>query len=231
MFLVSFVMAQNKFEGRIGFAGGYLPGWNYYNFDKLNSFIELTGALKFSNHGFFYHGGGGYIYIMIVPNLRIGGIGLGGNQTLTSRTIIGNIKEIKFNQSFGGLSLEYTSSISSVNISYGAIIGVGETKIYLKSLFGNANWNDIWKYFEDTMTTNHSYSNSISANYLTLVPILNLEYSLSRFTAIRLGCGYAINFNSSWYLNENEKVQNVPSNILENNFFLSGGILIGFFSN
>lgn len=231
MLLASLLMAQNSFNGRIGFAGGYFPGWNFSNFDKINSFIELPNSQKFSNNGFFYQGGGGYVYIMIIPNLRIGGVGLGGNQIISSKTNFGSSKEIKFSQSFGGLSVEYTSSISSLNISYGGIIGIGETKFYLKNLIGNSNWNDIWNDFKNTLGTNQSHSNLLSTNYLTLVPTLNFEYSLSRFTALRLGFGYTINFKSNWYLNENEKVQNVPFNKIGNSFYISGGILMGFFSN
>ncbi len=224
-------MSQNKFEGRIGFAGGYLPAWNFSKLDRLNSFIELHDSQKFSNDGFFSHGGGGYIYIMIVPNLRIGGIGMGGNQIVSSKLCSGNLKEIKYNQSFAGVTVEYTTSISVFNLSYGGTLGIGETKLYLKNLIANSNWNDIWKNFNDTISVRQNYSNILSTTYFTLVPTLNLEYSLSRFTALRLGVGYAINFGSNWYINENEKVNDAPADLIRNSFYLTGGILIGFFSN
>ncbi|MBM4175162.1 MAG: hypothetical protein FJ213_03165 [Ignavibacteria bacterium] len=224
-------MAQNNFEGRIGFAGGYFAGWNLTDFDKLNSFVNLHDSQKFSRNGFYFHGGGGYVYIMIIPNLRVGGIGMSGSQSISSRISSGTVQKIEYHQSFGGLSVEYTTSLSSVNISFGGIIGIGETKLHLKNLIPNSDWNDIWKNFGDTISINQNYSNLLTTTYFTFIPTMNIEYSLNRFTALRFGCGYAFNFARDWYINESEKVNSVPSAIIRSSFYLTGGILIGFFSN
>ncbi len=229
--LTSSVFGQSSFEGRVGLGIGYFPGWDFNKFVELNRSISMARLETFNNDGFYYHGWGGYLYAMFIPNLRIGFTQFTGYKT-SSPEISGKSVEYEINST--GLTIEYTSSIKSVNVSFGGIIGYGEQIIKNRINVYKPDWNNIWRDIEkDTINVINGeyYFNKISANYFTFTPTINVEYSLSRFTALRMGIGYIFNFPSQWKLNEVYTISNVPKNLNGNSFYICGGILIGFFSN
>ncbi|NMB81484.1 MAG: hypothetical protein GYA14_06665, partial [Ignavibacteria bacterium] len=64
---------------RFGLAGGFNPSFVFPNLDPLNIEVRKMGLKELSSSGMFLWGGGGYAYIMLIDNLRLGGIGIGGS--------------------------------------------------------------------------------------------------------------------------------------------------------
>lgn len=229
--LTSTVFGQSSFEGRVGLGIGYFPGWSFNYLTELNRSISASKLETFNNDGFYYQSWGGYVYVMFIPNLRIGLNQFNGTKATSSKI---NSKSVEYEISSTGLTIEYTSSIGFVNISLGGIVGYGEQIIKNRINVYKPDWNNIWRDIEkDTIKVIDGgyYFNKISTNYFTFSPTINVEYSLSRFTALRIGVGYTFNFPSQWKLNEEYAISNVPKNLNGNSFYICGGILIGFFSN
>jgi hypothetical protein len=132
---------------RFGAAGGLAPAFVFPNVDPINAHLKTMGIPELSK-GIFVYGGGGYAYIMIVDNLRLGGIGFSGSQSTSGKlgpAYFNNDYEVNQNYSFGGLTVEYTLPfINKVALSLGAIIGLGTQSIDLYQNNGGYDWNTIW---------------------------------------------------------------------------------------
>ncbi len=133
LFFSCSLFSQDKkyFDAPFGGGGGYTPGWIFVNLDDLNKQLISFGSGQLSKSGFYTSGGAGFIYIGFIPNLRIGGLGFGGS-TSESALSNGYEREVVYNISGGGLTVEYTLPfIKNVAVSVGTIIGGGSIQIEL----------------------------------------------------------------------------------------------------
>ena len=211
--------------GRFGAAGGVSPTFVFPNVDAVNTQIKIMGLENLSGKGMIVYGGGGYAYIMLVDNLRIGGIGLSGTQT-SSGTNNGFNKEVKYNYGLGGVTVEYSLPfIKNIAVSVGAIIGAGSSSIEIFQNQNNFSWNGIWNEINNKTTQN--IYRKISNSFLTISPTLNVDIPLSRFIAVRIGGGYITTFASSWEVDNNQDIGNVPSDLSSSSFFIQTGIYFG----
>jgi len=211
--------------GRFGAAGGFSPTFVFPNVDAVNTQIKIMGLENLSSKGMIVYGGGGYAYIMLVDNLRIGGIGLSGTQT-SSGTNNGFNKEVKYNYGLGGVTVEYSLPfIKNIAVSVGAIIGAGSSSIEIFQNQNNFSWNGIWNEVNNKTTQN--IYRKISNSFLTISPTLNVDIPLSRFIAVRIGGGYITTFASKWEVDNNQDIGNVPSDSNSNTFFIQTGIYFG----
>lgn len=223
MILFLNIFAQNKFYGRVGLALSYLPSIGFSDLSSTNDLISIEGFPKIENKFYYCNTIAGYFYTMFIPNVRIGGIYSFGSSKSEKEDI--EIYYSKFDNVFGGLSLEYSFSVGSVNISCGSIIGGGNEELSIGSITQNLNWEEIFINNNSKKFT----SLVITQNYFSLVPTLNFEYSLSRFIAFRIGGGYLIKIAGKPKI-ENIEIQGFSERISKNNFYLNAGFLIGFFS-
>ncbi len=211
--------------GRFGAAGGFSPTLVFPNVDVVNTQIKIMGLENLSSKGMFVYGGGGYAYIMLVDNLRIGGIGLSGTQS-SSGFSNGFNKEVKYNYGLGGVTLEYSLPfIKSIAVSIGAIIGAGSSSIEIFQNQNNFSWNSIWNDVSNKTTQN--IYRKISNSFLTVAPTLNVDIPLSRFIAFRIGGGYITTFASRWKVDNDQEIGNVPSDLSSSSFFIQTGIYFG----
>jgi hypothetical protein len=216
---------------RFGIAGGVNPSYFFPNLDQLNSEIKRMGLSELSSSGMLLFGGGGYAYIMLIDNLRLGGIGFGG-ATSSKRSINGINKEVDYNFGLGGVTVEYTLPfVKYVALSVGATIGVGSQSIEIYQNKGDYTWNNIWGKTIPSGTMMHDDINyEITNTFFTIVPTLNLDLPISRFIALRFGGGYIFNFNNDWKVNNDRNISGVPTDLTKNNFFIQSGIYFGFFA-
>ncbi len=218
------------FDTPFGGGGGYTPGWYFPNLKSLNKELNNLGIPNLSESGFYSSGGAGFVYIGFVNYLRVGGMGFGGSTSETSsKDVNGFIKEVKYNLSGGGLSVEYSLPfIRNVAVSLGFIFGAGSIKIDVYNNNGNFSWNNIWSETQNDSTQNINHS--LKDNIFIFSPTLNVDIPLNRFISFRIGGGYQVTFSEDWEADNNQDLKNVPSDLNGNTFFLQSGIFIGFFS-
>ena len=92
------VFAQNKqyFDAPFGGGAGFIPGWYIPKLNPLNKELKAMGAPELSTSGVFTTGGGGFIYLGIIPNVRIGGLGFGGSKSEDGKiNLQGNVYDLK----------------------------------------------------------------------------------------------------------------------------------------
>ena len=215
---------------RFGIAGGINPVYLFPNLDAVNVKAKNMGLEELSS-GMIMWGGGGYAYIMIIDNVRLGGIGLSGT-TSTSGNVLGYNRQLDYSFGLGGVTVEYTLPfIKTVAVSVGSIIGVGSQSIEAYENSGDYTWENAFPQpaYSSLLGTPGSYS-KIKNTFFTFTPTLNVDIPISRFIALRVGGGYVMNFNDSWEMNNGRDIFDVPSSLTENNFFIQTGIYFGFFA-
>lgn len=228
------LLAQEEEEvglmSKFGFAGGFNALWLIPNLDDLNKMLPDTGVESFSNSGFMGFGGSGYIYLMVLDNLRIGGIGISGSVSHTGSKD-GFNKEVGYSIGLGGVTVEYTLPfIEGVGVSVGSIIGVGSSTITYYQNKGDFNWNNLWNEISDPTVTTRNISRKLRNTFFTIVPTLNVDIPLSRFASFRLGGGYIFALGENWKGDNEIAVSGVPSSLKGSTFFFQTGIFVGFIS-
>jgi hypothetical protein len=224
------VFAQDSqyFDAPFGGGGGYSPGWYFPNVDQVNLQLKSFGVPALSNNGFYTSGGAGFIYIGFIPQLRIGGMGFGGSTT-SSRMINGENREAKYSLSGGALTLEYTLPfVRTFGISIGAMIGRGNLKVEMYKNNGSFDWANVWA--EASKASTPYYSRTINDKYWIISPTINFDIPVQRFVTFRIGAGYQFTFGDDWTIENDQSLNNVPSNLNGKSFFLQSGIFVGFFS-
>ncbi|MAT40078.1 MAG: hypothetical protein CL946_10795 [Ectothiorhodospiraceae bacterium] len=212
--------------GIFGAGGGPSGAWYFINTDVLNSSLTDKGMPELSTDGMFLFGGHGYAYIIIVPNLRIGGIGMGGSMSET------NVDDGTFNRSelavgFGGVTLDYTIPFGRFHIAIGTMLGAGS---YTLTLTRGPNTDKSWEdLFGDPLIPSDSRLEMING-FFAYQPALTVEYDISPFIVASLKGGYFGTAGDTWELNGEFEVNEVPEFDMNNAFVrldLTFGLFIG----
>jgi hypothetical protein len=229
---------RRYFDTPFGGGGGYTPGWYLPNLDPINQrlnpemFIpeaEIINMPQLTTSGIYSSGGAGFIYLGIVPNLRIGGMGFGGGTSSKSNSG-GESREVKYKFGGGGLTLEYTLPfIKRIGVSFGTIIGAASQTIELYKNRGQFSWDDIWAGMGSGHETD-DYSRIMENNYWILTPTLNIDIPFYRFFLFRIGAGYNYSLGNKWEIENDRSLSGVPDELNGSSFFIQSGIFIGFFS-
>jgi hypothetical protein len=239
MSIIGFSQTQQFFDSPFGGGGGFTPGWSFVNTTSLNDMLSKSNLPQVAKNGLFTTGGAGFIYIGFVPGLRVGGMGYGGS-TSTKGTIPSlrvppfpvsdyNV-ETDYSIGAGGLTIEYTLPfIKSVGVSLGATIGGGSITIELYRNRQINNWGDIFNNAGGTYPLPESHK-TLKNNFWLISPTLNIDIPFYRFLCVRVGGGYNITLGEEWKLDNNQSINNVPSDFNGRNFFLQAGLFVGFFS-
>lgn len=215
---------------RFGAAGGFSPTLVFPNVDAINQQLTKLNIPTLSN-GMFIYGGGGFAYIMLVDNLRLGGMGLSGTQS-SNGVIEGLNVEVKYSYGLGGFTAEYTLPfINKIAVSLGAIIGVGSSSVEVFQNADNFDWNTAWSAFSPiTSSIDWNKSRKYSNTFFTITPTLNIDIPLDRFIAFRVGGGYIFSTNNEWKVDNDKILRSVPSDLKSNSFFIQTGIFFGLFA-
>jgi hypothetical protein len=174
-------------------------------------------------------GGGGYVYVMIIDNLRLGGIGFSGFQSENSK-LNGYDNEVVYSLGGGAATIEYTFPfVKNMALSAGFMIGAGGLDISIYQNIASSSWNSIWgNVINNQNDVNKSYK--LSNKFFMLSPTVNLDFPITRFIAIRGGLGYQFTFGSNWQISNGQKLSGVPTGLHGNGLFIQTGIFIGLFA-
>lgn len=228
---VTFGQIESQFSwiSKFGLAGGLTTSWISPNFDEINNQLPKFGINDKFDGGILTWGGSGYVYVMLVDDLRIGGMGFGGTKSVISNSN-GFNSEVKYGLSGGAFTIEYTLPfVKRIAISLGGMIGGGKLTIEQFQNDEKFSWQDTWDEFNNIGGT-QNISRKMENNYLTISPIINVDVPLNRFFAIRIGSGYQFAINEKWTIENEKTLTNVPSSVNGNAFFIQTGIYLGFFA-
>lgn len=220
---------QVGWMSKFGLAGGLTATWMFPDYTDINKQLPALGINDKFDGALFVWGGGGYVYLMIVDNVRIGGMGFGGS-TSVANYVDGYNREIRYGLGGGAFTIEYTFPfIKRIAVSIGGMIGGGNLTIEQYQNNSDFSWQNTWDEFNNNEGT-ENISQNIKNNYFTLTPTLNVDVPLTRFLAIRVGTGYQFTMNESWTINNNQTLNDVPSSLNGDAFFIQTGIYLGFFA-
>lgn len=221
--------SQVGWMSKFGLAGGVTASWLFPNYDEINKQLPGFKINKEFSGGMLTWGGSGYVYIMVVDDVRIGGMGYGGTQSL-SNNFDGFNREVKYGLSAGAFTIEYTMPfVKRVGISVGTMVGGGKLTIEQFHNDGNYLWSETWEDFNNPNVAK-DLSRKIESSFITITPTLNFDVPLTRFLAIRLGTGYQFTINESWTVDNEASINDVPSALNGDSFFIQTGIYLGFFA-
>ena len=219
---------------KIGAFAGFTPGLLMMDVKPINDFLKAGGGAPLSEKGIFMYGGSGAAYIMVVPNLRVGGVGMSGS--IKSTSLVGTLRrDVQLTAGFGGVTIEYVFPLGErSDISVGTTLGGGGIDLLLRrSNGGNVTWSDEQRLFgaslNDSANTPSNISRKLSGSFYVLVPSVNVEYAILGWLGVRLGVSYVGMVGPSWKIDDNYELLNVPSNINGNGVMINAGVFVGTF--
>jgi len=223
-------VGQMGWVAKFGLAAGITPIWIVPDFSALNSVNRNFGVSELPESGMFVMGGGGYAYLMVIDNVRIGGMGFGGSIHRSS-LVNGLNKELDYSIGGGAFTIEYTFPfIKKIAVSVGAMIGGGKAEIDIYQNKGFFDWQNLWGEISNSSKTTKNINRRLTNKFFTITPTLNVDIPLNRFIAFRIGGGYLLPFNNTWKVDNDKELINTPGNLRSNSFFIQTGLFIGFFA-
>lgn len=217
---------------KMGFFGGFTPGWLFVDVEPINKFLQNSGGAAFKEDGVFMFGGAGAAYIMFVPNLRVGGLGMGGTISSTSLDGQNLRRDADLNVSLAGVTVEYVVPIvTRLDVSFGVMLGGGGLDLTLRQdNGGNSRWDEEWKYFGGDPTARiYNLTRKYSGSYFVWVPSVNIEYALLGWVGVRLGASYVGMSAPSWQVDDQYDLLGVPDDVHGKGFMLQAGFFVGTF--
>ncbi|MBE0643377.1 MAG: hypothetical protein IH600_04805 [Bacteroidetes bacterium] len=215
--------------GIVGGGGGITPTWHFLNTADLNTALDAKGLPQLGEDGLFLFGGQGYAYIVIIPNLRIGGMGYGGSMESSwspnTREEPVPFKTTKLDVSAGGVTLEYVIPFGRFHVALGGMLGGGSyTLTLMQTDLWHKDWNEL---FPSSPTSAVDSRHELTSTFFTWQPSLTLEYEVHPFIVLGVTGGY-FGGSGSWELDENFDLSGMPDFKFESPF-LRVGLTFGLF--
>jgi hypothetical protein len=217
---------------KVGLFGGFMPGVLFADMKPINDYLKAAGAAPVGENGVIMYGGGGAIYIMLLPNVRVGGMGMSGS--LSSSAMVGPVrKDADISVGFGGVTVEYVFNLGPrFDVALGTMIGGGGIDLTLRQdVGGNKTWFQEWSNFGsgnyETAGQVNNIERELGGSFLVLIPSVNLEYALTGWLGVRLGASYVSMSAPSWSLDGTHDLVGVPSAISGKGFMINAGIFLG----
>lgn len=220
---------------KIGGLFGYTPGWLFVDVKPINQQLIGAGGAALKDNGIFMNGIGGGAYIMFVPNLRVGGLGMNGRLTSTALSSAGVRRDAELTVSFGGVTVDYVVPIvEKLDVSFGVTLGGGAMELTLRQSNGGAlTWGGEWNNYGNGNYNQGAQIGNISrkltGSFFSAVPAVNVEYALLGWLGIRVGASYVTMFAPSWEVDEKYDLLGVPSSVKGNGFMINAGLFVGTF--
>lgn len=216
--------------GKVGAFGGFTPGWLSVDVAPINDFLVAGGGAPLKNNGVLLWGGGGSAYIMLIPNLRVGGVGMSGSISSTSVDAFGVRRDAQLKVGFGGVTIEYVIPFDErLDIAAGAMLGGGGIDLILRRDVGGINlWGAEQQIFENGAPVINSMR-TLSGSYFVWIPSLYIEYSVLGWLGVRAGVSYVGMSAPSWTVDTNYELLGVPDNVSGKGFMVNAGLLVGTF--
>ena len=228
---------------KVGLFGGFTPGMLFPDVGPINSFLAAGGAAPLKTNGVFMYGGGGAAYIMLVPNLRVGGVGMSGSISSTSLDKATNIRrDAQMKIGYGGLTVEYVLPIwERFDFAFGTMLGTGGMDLTLRKSNGGSNtWGAEQGYLgsfgggftpagADLGSPPDNMTRILTGSFYIVIPSVAFEYAITGWFAVRLGASYVAMFAPTWRVDSNYDLLGVPSSVKGNGFMANLALLIGTF--
>ena len=216
---------------KLGGAAGFTQNLLFINLDPINSWISKGLGAPFDKEPIFLYGGQAYGYILVLPNVRVGG--MGGSGTIRSQSVdlsSNTTRKVDLSAGFGGVTIDYVIPlIPRVDLSLGTLIGWGGMSVKLTRDQGTPKvWDNVWTNF-GTAPSISEYSQTLSGSFFIYQPQANLEVAVLRWLGVRVGVGYMGTIGNSWKLDDNYDLIGVPNDINSHGFMINGGIFVGTF--
>ncbi|MCB2205510.1 hypothetical protein KQI65_12255 [bacterium] len=193
--------------GIVGGGGGVTPTWYFINTSPLNSALAEKGFPALNEDGMFLFGGRGYAYIMIVPNLRIGGMGYGGSAE-ERVDIDGLYRSTKLDVNSGGVTIEYVIPFGRFHIALGGMLGGGS---YTLTMTQSENRDKTWgELFPVEFESHADRRHVLTSDFFTWQPTLSLEYEVHPFAIVDLTGGWYGGSTSDWEMDDRFAVNDMP---------------------
>lgn len=215
---------------KIGGLFGYTPGWLFVDTKPINGFIVPAKGAALKESGLYLNGIGGSAYIIFVPNIRVGGLGMSGRSTSTSLDGFGVRRDVEMEVSFAGVTVEYVHQIMErFDVAVGTMIGGGDLSLTLRQDNGGSlTWNGEWSNFGNPPVLTN-LTRKLSGGFFTIVPSINFEYAILGWVGVRLGASYVAMMAPSWKVDDTYELLGVPSSIKGNGFMINAGLFVGTF--
>jgi len=221
---------------KVGFFGGVTPGWVFVDVKPVNDYLVAAGGAPLKDDGMFLFGGGGAVYVGVINNFRVGGMGMGGSISSSSVDSLGVRRDAEFNNGFGGVTFEYVIPLfPRLDIAVGTMLGWGGVDLTIRQdVGGNLTWDDEWGNFG---SGNYSIpggqinniTRTLSGSYFVWIPSVNVEYALLGWCAVRLGASYVGMSAPSWSVDGQYDLTGVPSTVNGKGWMINAAFLVGTF--
>jgi hypothetical protein len=217
---------------KVGLYGGFTPGWLMMDVAPINAFLTAGKGAALKDGGVFMSGGAGAAYIMLLPNVRVGGLGLTG--TLKSASIDANSirRDAEMHVGIGGVTIEYVIPVvEHLDISVGGLLGGGGIDLTLRQSNGGSNtWVGEQGLFGSwTAGTPGNMTRTLSSMCFVWSPTVNIEYSVLGWMAVRVGASYVGMSFPSWSVDGQYDLLGVPSDVSAKGLMVQAGLLVGTF--
>lgn len=217
---------------KVGLFGGFTPGWLFVDVKPVNEFLTGGKGAALKENGVFMTGGAGAIYIMLLPNVRVGGMGLTGELRSTSLDLVGVRRDAEYIVGFGGLTIEYVLPVvERLDIAIGTMLGWGGVDLTLRQSNGGSNtWGSEQTFFSGWAAgTAGNTSRKLSGSFFVAVPSVNIEYALLGWLGVRLGASYVGMFAPSWDVDSKYELLGVPTGVNGRGLMVQAGLFVGTF--
>jgi hypothetical protein len=219
---------------KMGLFGGFTPGYLFMDVKPINSFLTAGKGAALSEGGVFMTGGAGAAYIMVLSNVRVGGMGLSGGLKSSSLDVpTGLRRNAELSVGMGALTVEYVLPIvQRLDLALGVTVGWGFMDLTLRQSYGGANtWTGEQQILAGTTGTAvpPNATRILNGSFLLLSPTVNVEYAVLPWLALRLGASYSTMTLPSWRVDGEYELIGVPSDVKGQGLMLQGGILVGTF--
>ena len=122
---------------KVGLFIGFTPSWLKVDVTPVNEFLAGSGAAPLDDQGIFMMGGSGAIYILVIKNFRVGGMGLSGSTSNSGVDAAGIRRDVTLAVGLGGLTFEYVVPIvRRLDFAFGTMVGWGSTTLTLRQYVG-----------------------------------------------------------------------------------------------
>ena len=217
---------------KMGLYGGYTPGWLFVDVKPINTFLTAGHGAALKDDGVLMTGGAGAAYIMVLPNVRVGGMGMSGGLKSTALEANGIRRDARLTVGLGGLTFEYVVPIvERFDVAFGGMLGWGATELTLRQSNGGSNtWVGEQELFGSWTAGNPgNMTRTLDGSFFLWAPTVNVEYAILSWLAVRVGAAYVGMSFPSWQVDGEYELLGVPSDISGKGFMIQGGLFVGTF--
>lgn len=214
--------------------GGFSVGYFTPNLDAFNTNIARPFVGEDVKNTVILYGGQGFIPFPWVENLRVGGMGYGGQTEICCQDYVASsgqdlTRSLKYSLGYGGLMLDYALplGIDQFNILAGVELGLGGVEIEAIQAANRTSFDIETDFNTPSVNITHTYSSS----FFMYKPRVIFEFAPTNFLMLDLSVGYQGTSMGTWKvdgdvgLGDTQKLNDINGS----GFIVHFGINVGFF--